>query len=118
MLSMSKILTFILGILIFIGFLGFKKHERIKNNIIKDLSVIIKDNGIEDFEIQEINLPLNYTFLNHKVTTDFFILVNNKTKVIEYKVVPKGGYPILSIFKSPPRYIRIDNLGMLELLME
>tara|TARA_B110000503_G_C6885054_1_gene304363 strand:- start:52 stop:396 length:345 start_codon:yes stop_codon:yes gene_type:complete len=113
---MKKFAPFIFGILIFIGIFGFKKHERNTNFITKNLSEIIKDNGIEKFEIQEINLPLNYTIFNQKVISNFFILINKKIKVIEYTVVPKGGYPILSIFKSFPSYIRIDSFGMLELM--
>lgn len=112
----NKFSPLIIGIITFFVIGTILQHGDNKELITGNLSELIKKDGIEEFEIQEINLPLSYTIFNQKIISEFFILKSKKITVIKYKVIPIGGYPILSLFSPTPRYIRIDRAGMNELI--
>ena len=96
---------------------GYKQHERNKNRVISISEKILNKNGVTQFSIDDINLPINYTILNQQVKSTLFISKNSKTKLIEVDVIPKGSYPFISIFKSQ-MYVQIDPLTMMGLMDE
>tara|TARA_B100001093_G_C26709684_1_gene962862 strand:+ start:81 stop:434 length:354 start_codon:yes stop_codon:yes gene_type:complete len=116
MMKKNKFSPLIIGIITFFVIGTILQHGDNKELITGNLSELIKKDGIEEFEIQEINLPWSYTIFNQKIISEFFILKSKKITVIKYKVIPKGGYPILSLFSTAPRFIRIDRAGMNELI--
>ena len=109
------------GIFIVIGIMigmvinaGFKKHESNKNSVISISERILNNNGVTQFSINDVNLPINYTILNQQVESTIFISKNSKIRIIEVDVIPRGGYPFL--LAESQMYVKIDPLAMLGLI--
>ena len=91
---------FIAIIFAFFVFLGFKKHERNKDSVISVSQRILKNNGFTQFNIDDVNLPLNYTILNQKVKSTIFIKKNNKIKLLEVFSIQNFGNFVCKICQN------------------